>query len=441
MKVDHIYIEQRQIVRNADIDLRVDKPHSALKRVYGNLAITLVAGRNGSGKSSLLSFIAQIFHHLERSPGDIGGRFSLRYRIQHAQEGELCCNLYRSRTKGPIRLQVGGRFDKRIVRDKAGKRAADDDAIAYADIKQFLPTNVIVSGFSMRGEYPSNRPPNYVGDRRLRVFDMSALYGRNHFKFPPFSPGLARLLSLALRGSHGVAMLESMLGARITGRVLVKERLPRIGKNPAMWQNFSPALAEREVRGEIWLNDLELRGSDGSQFTLEKMSSGQKFLLARILSVLGAIEKHSIVILEEPEMHLDPAWSRQVISLLIIFFSHYAAHLFIATHSFSLLNSVPTSWILMADAGKFSKLPAGARTLLANESALAGQLYESTPHMVELAIRSEMKEASAEKLRNLFGLLGESALRYDVFLKLREQDPDFQEEAVDEDGEEGDEIA
>jgi ABC-type multidrug transport system ATPase subunit len=236
-------------------------------------------------------------------------------------------------------------------------------------------------------------------------------------------------------------MLEDMLGARITGRVLVKERVAPFDTAPATWLAFSPALVEREVRGEVWLNDLELRRHDGGGITLQTMSSGQKFLLARLLSLLGAIEEHSIVILEEPEMHLDPGWSRQVISLLVSFFRGYAAHLFIATHSFSLLNSVPAPWILLADAGRFSKLPEGARTLLANEPALAYQLYDPWPHLVELAIRHRLENASVQELKELFNILGESALRYDVYLKLREQNAFADDEAEDAEGEEGGEIA
>lgn len=116
-------------------ELRIDKPHAALNHVYGKLAITLVAGRNGAGKSSLLSFIAQIFHHLERSPEEIDGRFSFRYRVLRGQGEELQCELYRAVDGGAVRLAVRGKFDKKIVRDKSGRRAKDEDEIAYADIQ------------------------------------------------------------------------------------------------------------------------------------------------------------------------------------------------------------------------------------------------------------------------------------------------------------------
>jgi ABC-type multidrug transport system ATPase subunit len=441
VKVEKIKLQRRNIIRDAEIELRNDRLYGALEHVYGKLSITLVAGRNGSGKSSLLSFIPHIFHNLERSSLDIKGAFAFRYSLSRPQGPELRCELYRRASDGPVRLAVAGEFDKKIVRDKTGRRAKDDDAIAYADIQEFLPSNVIVSGFSMSGEYPAERLASFKGDRRLSVFDMSKLYGRNHYSFPPFSPGIARLLTLWSDNARAVGMLEAMLGARLTGMVLVRDRLDPYWNEEAEWMEFSSALIEREARGEVWLNDLELRCQDESIITLSMLSSGQKFLLSRILSILGAIREHSIVILEEPEMHLDPGWSRQVITLLVSFFKDYAAHLFIATHSFSLLNSVPAPWILLANAGRFTSLSDGARTLLANESALAYQLYESRPHVVEYEIRHRLGNASVKELQELFNILGESALRYEVYLMLREQNAGLDEEVQDEDGGEGDELA
>lgn len=421
MIVEQIYIQKRHIIHNADIELRVDSPHAALSHVYGKLAITLVAGRNGSGKSLLLSFICQIFHHLERSPEKIEGAFSFRYTVSGPEGRDIVCEIYRDSDRGPVQIAVDGESKKIFTRDKSGRGTIDDEEVAYSDISNFLPKNVIVSGFSMRGEYPSLRPHNFIGDRRLKIFDMSMLYGRNHFKYPPFSPGIARLMLLWIRKDSSVEMLQSMLGATITGRVLVRKRAAQFYNEPAEWLRFSPTLLKREARGEIWLNDLEFDTLDGRDITLEKMSSGQKFLLARILSTLGTIDDGSIVIMEEPEMHLDPSWCRQTISLLVSFFSAYRAHLFIATHSFSLLNSVPTAWILLADGGRFNRLHANSRTLLANESEIAYQLYGPKPHVVEHEIRKRLADASLQQLEEWFKILGESALRYDIFLKLREQ--------------------
>jgi len=417
VRLHNIEIAKHRIIRNARVDLVGHISHPALKNLYGELAITLVAGRNGSGKSSLLSYVAQVFHHLERSPEKIPGCFSIEYSL--ASEGSTVkCKVYRRSGDKAVRLEVAGRFDKAITNHAPKRTGLRNGDILYADIKQYLPANVIVSAFSLSGEYPTERVGNFGGDRRLNVFDVSKLYGFNHFAFPSLSPALARLMERWQRDPGAVTALEVALGAKITGEVLVRDR-ERASYPSAEdeWVTFTPEILAQEAAGQIYINDILMTNAQGSQLTLQKMSSGQKFLLVRIVSILGVIQHNSLVIVEEPELHLDPTWSRQIISLLVSFFKDYKSHLLIATHSFSLLNAVPSDWVLVADGGRFGQVR--DNTLLANESSLAGLLYAADSHVVEDRIRKYIHRASADQLEALFHILGESSTRYDVFRKIQ----------------------
>lgn len=168
----------------------------------------------------------------------------------------------------------------------------------------------------------------------------------------------------------------------------------------------------------MYINDFLFKTNDGGFLDLNTMSSGQKMLLIRLLTILNEIRPGALVIIEEPELHLDPAWSRQLISLLLRFFKNVNAHLIIATHSFSLLNAVPSDCVLLAKSGEFLK-PETA-TLLANESALATAFFKVKPHEVEERIMEFSAKASLNQLRKLFNLLGESSARYEVFLRITE---------------------
>ncbi|WP_321886503.1 AAA family ATPase [Paraburkholderia bannensis] len=417
MRLHKIEIGEHRIIRNARVDLTGKISHPALKNVYGELAITLVAGRNGSGKSSLLSFVAQVFHHLERSPHKIPGRFSIEYSLARSERATVRCRLYRRYAHEAVRLEVVGQFDRAItnrVLDKAGIR---DDEVLYADIREFLPANVIVSAFSLSGEYPTERVSNFGGDRRLKVFDVSKLYGFNHFAFPSLSPALALLMQRWQNDRGAVNALEVALGATITGEVLIRKRDETDQDPEEQWVMFTSAIQKREAEGSIYINDIAMASALDRRLTLQTMSSGQKFLLVRIVSILGAIQHNSMVIVEEPELHLDPTWSRQIISLLVSFFKDYKAHLLLATHAFSLLNAVPSDWVVVAEGGQFG--PARENTLLANESSLAGLLYGADSHVVEDRIRQYIHRASADQLMSLFQILGESSTRYDVFRKIK----------------------
>lgn len=70
------------------------------------------------------------------------------------------------------------------------------------------------------------------------------------------------------------------------------------------------------------------------------MSSGEKMFIIRILSILSEIEDNSIIIIEEPELHLNPSWTKQIVTMLHHFFNTYNVHFIISTHNYSFINTV-----------------------------------------------------------------------------------------------------
>lgn len=221
--------------------------------------------------------------------------------------------------------------------------------------------------------------------------------------------------------SPAIIYLERLLSAKFTGFVKWRERGDRGPADELEWTKYTSEMGEREVNEEIYINDFLLTGwvkKDGirnkKRLSLGNMSSGQKMLLVRLLSILSAAEDGSLILLEEPEMHLDPAWSHQLISLLLLFFKDLNAHLIVATHAYALLNAVPSDCVLVARDGKFSR--PDFPTLLASEPAISNDLYRTEPHYVEMEVlRFAEKSESLEVLSQLLNQLGLSSARYDVY--------------------------
>lgn len=413
MRIKFVEIENYRRLHDCSVNFTSTDDKFLIEDMYGNLGITLIAGPNGSGKTSLLSFIAQVFHNMERFPERISGRFRIDYTDQYGRE----CSLYREEGFRVVFLRVGDDFDLPVVNVEPGTHPRENiDFVCYDDINQYLPPVIVVSAFSLHGEYPSIRPKNFVGDRRLAVYDISNLYGRNHFGFPSFSRPICILMNAVKRKTPGVRALEKLLGARFTGEILIHER----GYHEASddeWIEYSTEIEQLEASEIIYVNDIRLRTNTGHDLRLSNMSSGQKMLFVRILTILGKICDGALVLIEEPEIHLDPAWARQLVSLLLLFFKNYNAQIIIATHSFSLLNAVPTECVLLAKNGSFTKPP--APTLLANESTLSGLLYETNVHEVERRVMKFCDGATVDELRKLFLLLGESSMRFEIFSQIR----------------------
>jgi len=439
-------------------------------QIYGNMQLTVLVGPNGSGKTTLMSFMAHVFHYAEklkryrvRAPGDFEINYALRLAStnQHIKIRCIDKELFVTTPTAAEKLVLPSGIAPR-TRKKQQTRYPDA-TIEYSDFRRYLPTNVIVSAFSVHGEYPVADYSRYKTDQIVKTYNISAMYGTNHYGIGSLSRGIARLASLALKSaSEELTLLERLLDIKLTGRVLINPTLelqekariygdlrerygygsipdnrrtdfdaalnqaytsiyPWFPETPSTcWVRIGESMLNAEKDGDIYINDIELiRG--GVRLSLGTMSAGEKMFFIRILSILSSIDDNSLIIMEEPELHLDPAWTKQIITVLIAFFSHYHAHFIVATHSFSFINAVFPQNIIALDRGGIIGNPQ-IQTFLANEAEISGGLFASSaePNLLEEIIYEKARNANAKELRELLSDLGESHIRFAVFRKLRD---------------------
>ncbi|WP_269795989.1 AAA family ATPase [Streptococcus sp. SM3] len=72
---------------------------------------------------------------------------------------------------------------------------------------------------------------------------------------------------------------------------------------------------------------------DNENFPLIELSTGEISLLLRLFNIINQIENNSIILIDEPELHLHPNWCINYISKLKQLFNKYDSHFIIATHS------------------------------------------------------------------------------------------------------------
>lgn len=73
---------------------------------------------------------------------------------------------------------------------------------------------------------------------------------------------------------------------------------------------------------------------DVRELSLRRASSGEQCMLVMMLGIAGQLEHDSLILIDEPEISLHPAWQEQFIKMLITVFSQYkGCHFIIATHS------------------------------------------------------------------------------------------------------------
>lgn len=81
----------------------------------------------------------------------------------------------------------------------------------------------------------------------------------------------------------------------------------------------------------------------GVAIATEDMSSGEFAMLSTILSISAAAanERHTLVLLDEPELSLHPNWQMTIIDYLDKALARQSCHLLIATHSHMLVSDLP----------------------------------------------------------------------------------------------------
>lgn len=86
--------------------------------------------------------------------------------------------------------------------------------------------------------------------------------------------------------------------------------------------------------GLMRLMDVRLTKKDYGAMSLKRASSGEQCLLVMMLGIAGHITDNSIILIDEPEISLHPRWQEEFIVMLTSTFSSYSGCQFlIATHS------------------------------------------------------------------------------------------------------------
>lgn len=78
------------------------------------------------------------------------------------------------------------------------------------------------------------------------------------------------------------------------------------------------------------------------EVSLKKMSSGELCLLLMLFKINSKIKDNSVILIDEPEISLHPAWQKEIIPSIEKCFSSYkGCHFIIATHSPQVVSGIP----------------------------------------------------------------------------------------------------
>lgn len=468
MQLDYLYIKDYKSLHDCGVVFVPKQGYPDYYYEYFNRNnFTVLVGENGSGKTTLMSFVTNIFKNLQRYHRRIKSDFQLKYRLDINSSTKT---VILEKKENDVFITIENQMIKSLLLELDLKKGYSpkknqtkyDDKVTYDEIRSYLPTKVIASVFSMHGEYEDYHP-RVKGDKIVGIYDISNVYGANHFGFS-LSKGLNRFIKMYIENKRRADEFLSILNFKFANKVLVRssiytpnfyhlsdgleEDLDYFDEEEKIliekyrtvkqfindhsvkndndsddlneWVEINESnylrLLELEQEGLIYINDLEFMKND-EQISLGNMSSGEKMFFIRILSLLSSVEDNSLIIIEEPELHLNPAWTKQIVTMLQMLFSEYRVHFLIATHSYAFINTVFPENILYASQKKFINPDPSKNTFLANEVEISNRFFVNSKkrNYVENILWRKVKDSNIEEIKEILGYLGESYSKFKLF--------------------------
>ncbi|WP_430882471.1 AAA family ATPase [Fusibacter sp. JL216-2] len=490
MRLISIWIDNYKIYNDNEIVFSKSEEVNVIQsKLFSKLSINTLVGSNGSGKSTIMGFIASIFHNLERYHTRIESDFRLLYEIDVDEENvivqleKIGPNIFFKNTQDTNnKLLLEWEIKKKAPVRREYQREYKYTC-SYDEIRKYLPKNIIVSCFEIDEMYPDKRTYNYVGDRIVKLHKVGATTISTGYGLG-ITEGIIKLYSIFANNKIARNKLENALDIKFSNRVKVlfefiyfedfipqysdydEEVMSQLFKkysthfNIYDFNEFTEFIFSEELWGEYivgieddsacYLDILSFIEADpvnseillslskgkstyineiyiekwGKQLPFNKMSSGEKIFLYRMISILSHICSGSIVLLDEPEVHLNEKWSRQLVSVLSLLFSGFQSHILVATHSHLFINNLFKENVMLFENGSVRnpRVPIFLASPHEIYRELNGdQIYQN---ISENLVLEALGVGNKDELLQIYNELGESVYKYLVFKMLKNENGD-----------------
>ncbi|WP_217906120.1 AAA family ATPase [Vibrio natriegens] len=137
----------------------------------------------------------------------------------------------------------------------------------------------------------------------------------------------------------------------------------------------------------IRIMDVKLDKNNFGPMSLRRASSGEQCMLVMMLGIAGHITDSSLILIDEPEISLHPKWQENFTSLLIDVFSEYKnCQFIIATHSPQIVSNLRASSCFITSITKRKVYPADKFSKQSSDFQLA-ELFDAPGNKNEYITR------------------------------------------------------
>lgn len=396
-EIDFQLLEARTASVRVEMPWRKDRPYINPHAIFSRKPhmtgeqhehLTAVIGKNGTGKSHLLSAIVQTFLRLEElhqgKREEIKDDLPLELLVYRV-DGYHCAVAKTGRRS--ISIQVNGNevtprdlpLPKRIVAltispfDKFPlPRTLDRSAVqvdAASSMYQYLglrdnfgkasirtllfrslnslfdatdSNSLRLSNIGAVFDFLGMRPVvNVIYRFRERSLLQTIASGFESYADDGLSFTRKRLLENIARSHVSPSQLQWLAGLALekaTGNRIETHADLETGFQDPLFLDLQPL----RRAGLLSMSGVEVELKDGCPTDLLQASSGQLSMVSALIALASVIKNGSLVLIDEPELSLHPEWQVKYIDLLLRTFARYhGCHFVVATHSPMVISELP----------------------------------------------------------------------------------------------------
>lgn len=439
-----------------EFSVKFDEPNNFYRNIYNNINLNVIVGENGSGKSSLLAFIASVFHNLNRYPERIESDFKFVYKL-NGNDNDITIFLefpYLEITTKKEKYQF---FLENSIKEldlkKFKKSSYNSETFLH-----LLPKEVTVSNFSIDSFFPKKRPYNFIG-RIININQVDSYksitgkqlglsrgivlffkkYNNQYFRkklkesfnlefyektpfyiktysddfiydiYEKYSHELIQELDINLDDFIDSIYSNSFFSSfieendEVFTHTNVLNILAIVNATNQIYYKILIELIENEI---MYLNDINIiKGKKEASFS--EMSSGEKSFIFRILGSLSNAYNNSIIIFDELESHLNILWTRDILWFIRELFSDFHLQIFISTHSYLFINSIFNENLIFLEDFKVKKIK--EPIFLANEVDIFKLLFPNQSvfslfeeSIIDMFTKRKIKSKELDQISNSY---------------------------------------
>lgn len=198
--------------------------------------------------------------------------------------------------------------------------------------------------------------------------------------------------------------------------------------------NIKSIKKSEDGKKRVFLNNLK----SNKEFGIDSLSTGEKTLFSKVLSLFFEKLRNKIILIDEPELSLHPAWQNKVLKLYENFANESNCQIILATHSPHIIGSAKNEYIrILTEDGVINDVVAYGRDIewILKEVMGAGYTREMAIldkfKMIQDLINTKKIGEAEKELDKLEAVIGEhdsdiAKLRVDLSFERMELEEDSQ---------------